>query len=48
MEGDGAFNNGIAVIAGKLWNNVNKTDLYLICVDLDNQLAIDEFCKRWY
>ena len=41
---NGDFKNGMAVIAGKLWHN--KTDLYLICVDLDNQLAIDEFCTR--
>ena len=38
----GAFNNGIAVILGKVWHHVMKKDLYLIGIDLDNQKAIEE------
>ena len=36
----------MAIIAGKVWHNETKKDLYLILVDLDNQKAIDEFCTR--
>ena len=43
---EGAFNNGIAIIAGKVWHNCIKMGLFLILVDLDNQKAIDEFCAR--
>jgi hypothetical protein len=38
----GAFNNGIAIILGKVWHNPLKKDLYLIGIDLDNQKAIEE------
>jgi hypothetical protein len=41
-----AFKDGMAIIAGKVWHNVVKANLYLILVDLDNQKAIDEFCAR--
>ena len=48
MEAGRAFDNGMAVIAGRIWHNTLKKDLYLILVDLDNQKAIDEFCyKGW-
>ena len=40
------FSNGLAIIPGKVLHNSAKKDLYLICVDLDNQKAIDEFCTR--
>ena len=44
---DGAFNDGMAVISGKIHHsNPHKNNLYLICVDLDNQLAIDEFVQE--
>ena len=42
----GAFKDGMAIIAGKVWHNETKKGLYLILVDLDNQKAIDEFCTR--
>ena len=29
---------------GKVWRGVNK-DKYLVFIDLDNQLAIDEICN---
>ena len=45
-KASGAFNNGIAIILGKVWHNPNKTDLYLIGIDLDNQKAIEEICNR--
>lgn len=38
-----AFRNGMAVIAGKVWHNHAKKELYLAFVDLDNLRAIDEF-----
>lgn len=38
----GAFNNGIAIILGKVWHNPRRTNLYLIGIDLDNQKAIEE------
>ncbi|CAN5235912.1 hypothetical protein BH18THE2_BH18THE2_34620 [soil metagenome] len=42
----GAFNNGIAIILGKVWHNPHKTDLYLIGIDLDNQKAIVEVAVK--
>ena len=40
------FNNGIAIILGKVWHNLHKIGLYLIGFDLDNQKAIEEiFCR---
>jgi DNA polymerase elongation subunit (family B) len=41
-----AFNNGIAIILGKVWHNPLKTGLYLTGVDLDNQKSIEEICNR--
>lgn len=45
---DNAFDNGMAIIAGKVWHakETDKNGLYLILVDLDNKKAIDEFCTR--
>ena len=40
------FEKGMAIIAGKIWHNDSKRNLYLILVDLDNQKAIDEFCTK--
>ena len=40
------FDGGMAIIPGKLWHNTAKKDLFLICVDLDNEKAINEFCTR--
>jgi hypothetical protein len=42
----GAFNNGIAIILGKVWHNLHKTGLFLVRIDLDNQRAIEEICNR--
>jgi len=41
----GAFDNGMAVIAGKLWRGPYE-EKYLIAIDCDNQLAINEVCTR--
>ena len=41
----GAYNNGIAVIVGRVWRGDNAGK-YLIFIDCDNQKAIDEFCTR--
>jgi hypothetical protein len=45
-KASGAFNNGIAIVAGKVWHNPYKADLYLNGIDLDNQKAIEEVCNR--
>ena len=45
-KASGAFNNGIAIIIGKVWHNPHKTGLYLIGIDLDNRKAIEEICSR--
>jgi len=41
---NGLYNKGIAIMPGKVWRGVNK-DKYLVFIDLDNQLAIDEICN---
>ena len=33
------------IIAGQVWHNERKKGLFLNCLDLDNELAIQEFCK---
>jgi len=40
------FDNGMAIIAGKVWHSPKKQGLYLAFIDLDNQKAIDEFCTH--
>ena len=45
-KSSGAFDNGIAIILGKVWHNPHKTGLFLIGIDLDNQKAIEEICQR--
>jgi hypothetical protein len=39
-----AFNNGIAIILGRIYHNRQKEDLYLIGIDCDNTKAIEEIC----
>lgn len=41
---NGEYNNGIAVITGKIWRGLYK-DKYLVAIDLDNKKAIEEFCR---
>jgi len=38
----GAFNNGIAVMAGKIWRGAYEGK-YLTCIDIDNKKGIEEF-----
>src|SRR5918996_459433 len=45
-KASGAFNNGIAIILGKVWHNPHKAGLFLVGIDLDNQKAIEEICNR--
>jgi hypothetical protein len=45
-KSSGAFQKGIAVIPGKVWHDKQKEGLYLIGVDCDNSMAIEEICKR--
>jgi putative DNA primase/helicase len=39
---DGLFQNGMAVVCGKLWHNPKTKNLYLCAIDCDNGLAVDE------
>jgi hypothetical protein len=41
---NGEYNNGLAIIPGKIWRGP-FADKYLIAIDLDNEKAIQEFCK---
>jgi len=41
----GAFNDGMAIMAGQVWHNSEKNDKYLVLVDLDNKQAIYELGK---
>ena len=43
-EKDGAFMNGMAIIAGKVWHRADKAGQYFTLVDLDKREAIREFC----
>ncbi len=45
-KADGVYNDGMQLIAGKDWHNDAKKNLYVNCIDLDNQRAITEFCTR--
>lgn len=42
----GAFDNGIAIILGKVHHNRQKEGLYLIGIDCDNAKAIEEICLQ--
>ena len=41
----GDYNNGIAIIPGKIWRGAYKGK-YLVAIDLDNKKAIEEFCRN--
>jgi P4 family phage/plasmid primase-like protien len=41
----GAYNNGVAMVMGKLWRGPNEGK-YINGFDFDNQLAVKEFLKR--
>ncbi|HEX5187323.1 MAG TPA: bifunctional DNA primase/polymerase, partial [Nitrososphaeraceae archaeon] len=41
----GHYNNGIALIPGKLWRGP-YAEKYLVAIDLDNNKAIEEFCRN--
>jgi hypothetical protein len=43
-----AFSNGIAIVPGKVWHSKDddKKVLYLILIDADKAIAIEEFCTR--
>ena len=42
---NGLYNKGIAIICGKIWRGRFK-DYWINGIDLDNELAIKEFCTR--
>jgi putative DNA primase/helicase len=43
-KSNGSFNNGIAIILGKIFHNKARSDLYLVGIDADNKKAIEEIC----
>jgi len=45
-KSENRFNDGMAVIAGKVWHNKQKECLYLNCIDADNAKAIEEICSQ--
>ena len=40
------FKDGMAIITGKVWHNEEMKKYYLVCIDLDNRLAVDNFCPK--
>lgn len=40
------FDNGMAIVAGKVWHNSLKAGLYLCAIDCDNKKAIDEMMPK--
>lgn len=45
-KAEGAFNEGVAIILGKVWHNKDKEGYHLNCIDADNQLAVRELLTR--
>jgi hypothetical protein len=45
-KSSGAFNNGLAIILGKVYHKRQKEGLYLVGIDCDNAKAIEEICSR--
>lgn len=43
-KADNAFDNGIAIILGKIWHNPQRSDLYINAIDVDNLVAVNEVC----
>jgi hypothetical protein len=43
---EGAFNQGIAVIAGKIWRG-EYNGKYLACIDIDNKKGVEEFLSHF-
>jgi len=43
-KNDGAFMDGMAIIAGKVWHRSDKSGQYFTLIDLDRPEAIQEFC----
>jgi hypothetical protein len=44
-ERNDKFANGINIVLGKIHHSVGLKDYYLACIDLDNEIAIKEFCN---
>ena len=42
----GLFDNGIAIILGRVWHRNDRPDYNLACIDADNKKAIDELLTR--
>jgi putative DNA primase/helicase len=43
-KNSGAFLDGMAIIAGKVWHRADKVGQYFTLIDLDKREAIQEFC----
>jgi P4 family phage/plasmid primase-like protien len=44
-KNNGAFLEGMAIIAGKVWHKADKAGQYFTLIDLDKREAIQEFCN---
>ena len=40
-----AFENGMAVILGRVWHRPDLANYYLVGIDADNKKAIEEICN---
>ena len=45
-KNSGAFTEGMAIIAGKVWHRADRAGQYFTLIDLDKREAIQEFCFR--
>jgi hypothetical protein len=45
-KAEGAFNQGMAIIAGKIWRGKYKGK-YLVCIDIDNKKGVEEFLSHF-
>jgi P4 family phage/plasmid primase-like protien len=45
-KNQGLFDNGMAIILGRVWHRADRLDYYLVCIDADNALAIQELFTR--
>lgn len=45
-KNNGAFMDGMAIIAGKVWHRADRSGQYFTLIDLDKHEAIQEFCTR--
>jgi P4 family phage/plasmid primase-like protien len=42
----GLFDNGMAIILGRVWHRIDRQDYFLACIDVDNKKGIEELFTR--